>query len=206
MTDMWDLVAAERAALASDLDGLSAGQWDTDSLCDGWTVRQTLAHMTSTARTSPGGFFAGLIGSGFNFGRFVEKGIERQSGDSPEQTLANFRAIERSRTAPPGPKASWLGETVIHAEDIRRPLGIAHEYDADAVRQCLDFFKGSNTLIGTKKRLDGLALSATDQDWSHGTGAPVEGRAIDLLMAATGRGVGCESLAGEGVQTLRSRC
>ena len=66
--------------------------------------------------------------------------------------------------------------------------------------------QGPNTLIGTKKRVDGLALTATDQDWSHGTGAPVEGRAIDLLMAATGRAVACESLAGEGVPTLRSRC
>ena len=94
----------------------------------------------------------------------------------------------------------------MHSEDIRRPLGISHTYPAAAVRQVLDYYKNSNTLIGTKGRIADLRLAATDDDWSHGDGPAVEGRLIDLLMAATGRAVACESLTGDGVSTLRLRC
>jgi uncharacterized protein (TIGR03083 family) len=206
MTDMWQTVAAEREALANDLDGLSEQQWETTSLCDRWTVRDVVAHMTSTAHTGPGGFFTGLAKARFKFDGYVDAGIARHRGGTPAETLAGFRAVRDSRTAPPGPKVTWLGETVIHAEDVRRPLGLRHEYPADAVRELLDFFKGSNAIIGTRKRIEGLTLVATDMEWSHGTGPRVEGPALELLLAGTGRAVACAGLTGDGVETLRSRC
>ena len=61
---------------------------------------------------------------------------------------------------------------VIHGADIRRPLGIPHTYPPGAVRQAIDFYKGSNMLIGSKKRITGLALHATDDDWQHGRATP----------------------------------
>ncbi|KRF30277.1 maleylpyruvate isomerase family mycothiol-dependent enzyme [Nocardioides sp. Soil805] len=206
MNDIWTLVAAERGALAADLAGLSEEQWETPSLCEGWSVRDTVAHMTNTAHTGPGGFLVGLARARFDFDRFLDAGIARRRGASGAEALAEFRDVQHSRTAPPGPRASWLGETVVHAEDVRRPLGIEHDYAPEAVRRCLDFFKSSNTLIGTERRIDGVALRATDQEWAHGSGPGVEGRAIDLLLAATGRAVGCDRLTGDGVSTLRSRC
>src|SRR5258708_36814110 len=62
---------------------------------------------------------------------------------------------------PPGPNDSWLGETLAHSEDIRRPLGIAHGYPTDAAVQGANFYKGSNLLIGFKTRIAGLMLRAT---------------------------------------------
>ena len=132
--------------------------------------------------------------------------IRRHLGASPQATLAEFRDKQHSTSCPPGPKVSWLGEVIVHSEDIRRPLGIRHDYPTAAVRQVLDFYKSSNTLIGTKGRIADLRLTATDEDWSHGDGPTVEGRLVDLLLAATGRGVACESLSGDGVSTLRLRC
>lgn len=206
MIDVWQTVAAERGALADDLAGISAEQWDTPSLNHEWTVHHTLAHMTSTAHTGPARFVGGMVASGFRFGEFTERGIVRHHGLTAAETLANFRAIQGSRKSPPGPRTSWLGETLIHAEDIRRPLGISHDYPAEAVALCLDFFKGSNLLIGAKRRIDGLSLAATDQDWQYGAGTAVRGRGIDLLMAMTGRGAACADLTGSGVATLQSRC
>ena len=206
MSDMWSTVAAERGALAADLADLSDRQWQTPSLCDGWTVRDVLAHQTGTASMSTPKFLTRLAAAGFRFPTFANREIQRHLGDSPRATLAEFRDKQHSTSAPPGPKVSWLGEVIVHSEDIRRPLGIAHDYPAAAVRQVLDFYKGSNTLIGTKRRIADLRLKATDDDWSHGEGPTVEGRMIDLLMAATGRGVACESLSGDGVSTLRLRC
>ena len=203
---MWSTVAAERGALAADLADLSDKQWQTPSLCDGWTVREVLAHQTGTASMSTPKFFTRMAAAGFRFPTFANREIQRHLGDSPRATLAEFRDKQHSTSSPPGPRLSWLGEVIVHSEDIRRPLGIAHDYPAAAVRQVLDFYKGSNTLIGTKRRIADLRLKATDDDWSHGEGPSVEGRMIDLLMAATGRGVACESLSGDGVSTLRLRC
>jgi uncharacterized protein (TIGR03083 family) len=161
--------------------------------------------MTATALMTPPRFFAKMLASGFSFTRFAQKEIDRLTKDGPAGTLAAFRAAETSTKAPPGPKDSWLGETIIHAEDIRRPLGIVHAYPTDSVVRTLDFYKGSNLIVGTKDRIANLTLRATDADWTHGSGPLVEGPALSLLLAATGRKVALDDLTGDGVGTLRSR-
>ena len=206
MTDLWTLVAAERGALADDVAGLTPERWASRSLCPDWTVRDIVAHLTAAASTSPGAFFGQFAKAGFNFGKYANAGLSRQLGADTDATLAGFRAVQGSKTSPPGPKPTWLGEIVVHAEDIRRPLGIAHSYDPEAVREVADFYKGSNTLIGAKNRIAGLALKATDQAWSNGTGPAVEGPLLSLVMAMTGRKAHVNDLTGEGVERLRSRC
>jgi uncharacterized protein (TIGR03083 family) len=209
MSDIWATVATERGALANDLADLESSQWDTPSLCTGWTVRDIVAHLSATASLNPGTFFLAMLKSGFNFDRFANGQIAKHRGTDPAATLSEFRGLQNSTSAPPGPKTSWLGEVVIHGADVRRPLGIPHTYPPDAVRQVIDFYKGSNVLIGSKDRIAGLALYATDHDWHHGPGDPnnrVEGPLLSLLLAMTGRGAACDDLTGPGVQTLRSRC
>jgi hypothetical protein len=44
--------------------------------------------------------------------------------------------------------------------------------------------------------LDGIALQATDIDWSYGSGQPVRGRAQDLLLLLCGRQLTAERLEG----------
>jgi len=203
MVDMWTTIAAERGALADDLSGLRDEQWATPSLCEAWNVEQVLAHMTSTAQMTPPKFFAGFMVSGFNFPKFAEDGISTHLGATPAETLERWRQQQGSKKSPPGPKVTWLGETLIHSEDIRRPLGIAHDYPLDAVTQVLDFYKNSDTLIRAKSRIAGLSLQATDTDWAHGTGPLVEGPAMSLLMAATGRKAALDDLSGDGVKVFR---
>jgi uncharacterized protein (TIGR03083 family) len=203
--DTWAVIHAERKALAGDLRALDDAQWATLSLCEGWTVRDVLAHMTSAASLTPPAFFATLVGSGFSFNRLQEKGVAAQRGNSPADTLTRFDAVQTSVKHPPGPPATWLGETIVHSEDIRRPLGIGHQYPADAVVQVADFYQGSNLLIGSKRRIEGLALRATDADWSHGTGPEVSGPLLSLVLAMTGRKAAVDDLTGDGVATLRAR-
>jgi len=202
---MWKTIDAERGSLADDLAGLSDVEWNARSLCQDWTVQDTLAHMTSTAAMTPPRFLGGFLAAGFNFAKFSAAGIAKQRGASPAETLQRFRAHQHSTTSPPGPKMSWLGETLVHSEDIRRPLGIRHDYPTEAVKSVLDFYKSSNTLIGTKERIAGLRLEATDSDWSHGDGPVIQGRLVDLLLAATGRKEALSNLSGDGVATFASR-
>jgi uncharacterized protein (TIGR03083 family) len=204
MVDLWNVIAAERGALADDLAGISDEQWKAPSLCPDWNVRRVVGHMTATARLTPGSFLGGFAKSGFNFNKFANGQIDKNLGPGTVATLANFRAVQNATTSPPGPKQSWLGEVIVHSEDIRRPLGIVHTYDPGAVLEVAEFYKGSNALIGTKGRIAGLSLTATDADFGHGSGEEVTGPLLSLLMAMTGRAAACDDLTGPGVAKLRA--
>ena len=201
----WPDIHAERHALAADLRQLTPQQWDTQSLCEGRSVRDVLAHMTATAQMTAPKFFAKLAGSGFKFDAMTDAEIARRTSGTPAEGLAAFEREADTSTHPPGPADTWLGETLVHAEDIRRPLGIAHEYPTGAVLRVADFYKRSNLLIGAKARIIGLTLRATDADWTTGTGPEVSGPALALVLAMTGRPAGLAGLSGDGVGLLQSR-
>jgi uncharacterized protein (TIGR03083 family) len=201
----WPVIHAERDALAADLDGLDDAQWRTPSLCGEWSVREVLGHMTATARMTPPKFLAELAGSGFKFNKMTARDVARETSGTPAEGLAAFRSLSRATTHPPGPIDSMLGEAIIHSEDIRRPLFISRQYPLDAVTRVADFYKGSNLLIGARKRIDGLRLRATDTEWSTGDGPEVSGPAVSLLLVMTGRPQALADLSGDGVPTLRAR-
>jgi uncharacterized protein (TIGR03083 family) len=203
--DTWPTIHAERRALAADMRTVTGDQWDTPSLCGNWTVRDVLAHMTAAATLTPPSFFGRLISSGFSFDKVQESGVAAQRGSSPAETLAHFEGVVGSVKHPPGPNATWLGEVIVHSEDIRRPLGIKHSYPNDAVVTVARFYQGSNLLIGSKRRISGLTLEATDAEWSHGTGPEVAGPILSLVLAMTGRSAALDDLTGDGVATLRTR-
>jgi len=123
----------------------------------------------------------------------------------PASAPAAFRAAEPRQTAPPGPKETWLGEAFVHGEDIRRPLEITHSYPLPEVARAIALYARSNAIIGGKTRVAGLTLKATDTDFSVGTGPLVEGPAISLLLAASGRKSALDELSGPGVTILRER-
>jgi len=206
VSDVWPTIHAERTALADELASLNEEQWRTPSLCSGWSVRDVLAHMTATAKMTPPKFFGKLIAVGFRFDRFFAREIERENdAGSATDVLSEFRRVSSRTSAPPGPRVTWLGETIVHAEDIRRPLGIAPSYPMDALVPVADFSKGSNLLMGAKQRIAGLTLAATDTTWSTGSGPVVSGPMQSLLLALTGRPVTLDELSGDGLNTLRGR-
>jgi len=205
MVAVWPTIHAERQALLADLEQLSDEQWRTRSLCSQWTVTQVFGHVIATAQMTPPRFLLGMIGSGFNFTSFIQKNADRFSTGTPGELLATFRGLQHRTNHPPGPNDTWLGEAIVHAEDIRRPLGLHRDYPVEAVTQVADSYKGSNLVIGAKNRIAGVTLRATDTDWSHGSGPEASGHAIDLLLAMTGRTAGLDRLNGDGVEVLRSR-
>ncbi len=203
--DPWPLIHAERAALAADLEHLDDSTWQTPSLNAEWSVRETLGHMTATAKMTPVRFFAKFAGAGFNFNAMTSRDVTAETAGTPAENLATFRGVTNATTHPPGPVESMLGEAIIHAEDIRRPLGIKRDYPMEAVVRVGDFYKKSNLIVGAKKRIDGLRLSASDTEWSTGSGPEVRGPMLSLVLAMTGRSAALDDLTGDGVEALRSR-
>ncbi len=201
----WSLIHDERAALAADLAGLTEQQWATRSLCDQFTVREVLAHLTAGASLSPVRWMAGVIRCRFDFDRQVALRLAEQLGATPAETLARFRRVITSTTKPPLPVVAMLGETIVHGEDIRRPLGITRDHPVTTLTAVADYYQGTDMPVLTRKRIRGLRLTATDGPFASGAGPAVSGPALALIMAMAGRAPYCDELDGDGVATLRAR-
>jgi uncharacterized protein (TIGR03083 family) len=202
---IWPTVHAERHALADDLAQLTDEQWRTPSLCTGWTVHDVLAHLLSAEKMTPPKFFARFAAAGFKFDKFAARQVALEGAGGPAATLAAFRAAADRTSAPPGPKQTWVGEVFVHAEDIRRPLAIAHDYPKDAAAETVRFYAKSNAIIGGRDRVAGITLKATDTDLSVGSGPEVTGPVMSLVLAASGRKIALDELSGPGLETLRER-
>ena len=205
-SNLWPTIHAERAALARDLEGLTDAQWQTQSLCDGWSVRELLAHMTGAATTTFPKFVVRITRAGFRPNVMLERLIDENLGTSSADTLARFASSVHAESAPLPivPVTQWLGEVIVHSEDIRSPLGIPHTYAPDALHLLAEHYQKAN-LDGSKGRAAGLRFRATDADWVSGDGLEVAGPGMALVQAITGRPVGLDRLSGEGVPILKER-
>lgn len=204
MDDLWPMVHRERAALIADLQTLDEAQWEQDSLCAGWSVHDVAAHLIDTARTTRLGFLVGLARARFDFDRQNDRGVQQHRGPSPRHTLDRLREVAPRRSRPPGSPDSRIVEEVVHGEDIRRPLGVVRNYPAEAVARALQYqVTTAAAMGGARERVAGLLLEAEDADLRIGAGQLVRGRAIDLLLAVSGRADGVAALNGGGVEQLR---
>ncbi|WP_150251251.1 maleylpyruvate isomerase family mycothiol-dependent enzyme [Nocardiopsis deserti] len=203
--DLWPLIHQERAALADELSGLTEEQWATPSLCEGLTVREVLAHLTSSASLSGLRWLAGVVRCRFDFDAQVAMRLAEQMGTSGAETLARFRGVVESTTSPPLPKPAILGEVIVHGEDIRRPLGIVSARPTATLTRVADYYRGSDQVVVARSRIQGLGLQATDGPFACGAGPLVRGSTLALIMAMTGRSAHLDELTGDGVQILRER-
>jgi uncharacterized protein (TIGR03083 family) len=204
-TTTWKLIHKERASTADTLTTLTAAQWAQPSLCGGWSVRQTAAHIVLGAEQTTPHFLARMAANGFRFNTMMDRDARRTAVLAPDELIARLRARVTTTNKPPAPALTMLGEVVVHSDDIRRPLGLQNDSSPDVLLACLEMYKNASFPMGTKKRIEGLRLVATDVDWSHGTGPEVTGRAMPMVMAMTGRAAGLDELGGEGLATLRRR-
>ncbi|MFV2118995.1 maleylpyruvate isomerase family mycothiol-dependent enzyme [Streptomyces sp. Act-28] len=205
-TGLWSLVHAERAALAADLADLPDERWATPSLCAGLSVREVLAHLTAAASLGPVRWLAGVIRCRFDFDRQVAVRLAEQLGTTPTETLERFRRVVLSTTKPPLPTVALLGEAIVHAEDIRRPLGVRRDYPIETVTRVAGYYQGSDLVVPAKGRIGGLRLIANDGPFTTGSGALVSGTTVALTMAMVGRVAYLDDLEGDGVELLRERC
>jgi uncharacterized protein (TIGR03083 family) len=203
---LWPLIHAERAALAADLEKLTDEQWATPSLCAGLTVREVLAHLTSGASLNAVRWLAGVIRCRFDFDRQVAMRLAEQLGATPAETLGGFQRVVTSTTEPPLPVVAMLGETIVHGEDIRRPLGLRRAHPIETITRVAAYYSGSDQVVLAKGRIAGLRLAANDGPFAAGSGPLVTGATTALTMAMTGRAAYCDDLEGDGVATLRERC
>jgi uncharacterized protein (TIGR03083 family) len=186
--DLGAAVAAEFLALANVLDGLPNASWDTSSLCEGWRVREVVAHLTMPVRYSPEAFRAELRDCGGDFTRLSNRVASRDAALPTNVLVGGLRDETMHRWVPPGGgPVGALNHVVIHALDVTVPLGLSCQSSEETIRSVLDDLTQGGTHAHFGVALTGLSLRATDMHWSFGSGAPITGAAADLALLLCGR-------------------
>lgn len=204
--DTWEAVDEERSALAEDLSTLDDSQWDTQSLCSEWKVRDVVGHLVGGADVKISPFLAGMLKAGMNFNRYIARDGQTLGAVSPEDLLERFKqTIGARRTPPVATPEIMLTDLVCHSADIRRPTGMTRSVPDATLLTVADTVKAIGFPLQTKRRIAGLRVSATDSDWSAGDGPSVEGPLASLILVMAGRKAPLGDLSGEGMQTLQAR-
>jgi uncharacterized protein (TIGR03083 family) len=183
-------VGATYLALAELLDSLEVERWDTPSMCEGWRVREVVAHMTMAVRYDEAAFMAELQQCEFDFTRLSNKVAARDGELSTGELVANLRDAVLHRWTPPGGGYHGaLNHAVIHGLDVTVPLGEKRRTSDVAIVAVLDDLTrgGAHEHFGTD--LGGRRFEADDIDWAFGDGEVLRGSAEDLALYLCGRAV-----------------
>lgn len=207
-TPVYAAAARNRLRLADLLDDLTDAQWETPSLCAGWTVRHVAAHLLQHVFIGFGRFVLVALRHRGDTDAAVDHIARRLARHEPAELVALLRAHAHDRVDPPrvGPWGPYA-DTCIHLRDIARPLGLGTDLPPEEWAVLLGYLTSDRVApaLVPAGRLDGLSPAATDVDFRAGDGAPVSGPAEALAMALSGRSAALPDLTGEGVPALRAR-
>lgn len=203
----WRVVVEQRMTLAELLAGLPEADWERPSLCAGWRVRDVAAHITLIPiPPSPGSLFVHFAKARGNYARFNTLASRRRATRTPTEIVSDLRAFAQSREIPrivnPS-NVTW--DLLVHAQDIAVPLGIDFPTPPDAGAAAADTIWDLRWpfSFGPKRRLGSFTLTATDADWTIGTGPEIAGPISAILLLLTNRtDAAAPLLSGEGVRDL----
>ena len=198
-----EMTTAERTDLADFLADLEPEQWQVNSLCEGWRVRDVVAHIMSFDDLNLLDMLRRAVEARFT--DINQVGVDELASLDTGQLLDRLRAHLR----PAGLATTFGGrlallDVTIHHQDIRRPLCKPRQIPAERLRCVLHDALLSPELPG-RRLARGVRLKPTDLDWSHGSGPEVAGPAEAVLMAITGRASALQELHGAGVSVVARR-
>jgi uncharacterized protein (TIGR03083 family) len=189
MDDIRDMIAAQRGELAQVLAGLPAASWDEPTLCDGWRVREVVAHITMPFRYSGRRFMLELAKSRGNFNAMADRCARRDAAALSAAELADAvrSNVDHPWQPPGGGQLGALTHDVIHTLDITEALGLGVRVPAERLGVVLPNLVTPRSLKFFGTDLAGMQLQATDSGWVFGSGRPVTGTAQDLAQLLCGR-------------------
>ncbi|MGD0393942.1 MAG: maleylpyruvate isomerase family mycothiol-dependent enzyme [Acidimicrobiales bacterium] len=203
--DLQRKVAAQFVALAELLSTVSEAAWDTPSLCEGWHVREVVAHMTMPARYSNDEFMSELERCGYDFTRLSNEIATRDAGVPSARLVADLRSDVLHRWMPPaGGYHGALNHVVIHSLDITVPLGEPRLAPDATIRVILEDLTEAGVHEHFGIDIDGRSFEASNLDWAFGSGLALRGTAEDLALAMCGRDVPSGRLDGAPLRRVPS--
>jgi uncharacterized protein (TIGR03083 family) len=203
--EVWRAIDDERLSLACFLDGLSAEDWETASLCAGWRVRDVAAHLTLAQLGMLSATLATLRAGG-NVNRMIRDSAVRQARMPVERYADLLRGMAGSRKTAPGvTHLEPLIDVLVHGQDMAIPLGRTRAMPPLAAAAAASRVWSMGWPFHAERKLSGRRLAATDHPWSAGRGQPVEGPIAAILLLLTGRRASQSQLSGPGAAGLQTR-
>ena len=206
MTETYEvrnMIEDEQVEFAEVLRGLTSDQWEMPSLCNGWSIHDTVIHIAWHEHVAPVSRVAELARVRFSEDRQMEPYRATPKGELVDWLAAPAKVGGRNDAL------TQLSEIVIHQQDVRRPLGLDRKIPAERLAVVLDFGVSiaglTFTMAFSRKRAKGLRLVAPDVGWWSGSGPEVRGPGEAILMALNGRPGAVEELSGDGAPILASR-
>lgn len=204
--EYWSAVRTVRLQLADMLDTLSPSEWDAASLCQGWRVRDVAGHLALVPTITTWQMLAAAPRARFNPNRInTLLAVRAGSVDTWEivQKLRNH-ADDRT-TAKALDTRNALFDVIVHSQDISIPLGRTFPVPVDFTLLGLDRVWAMGWPFNAQRRLAGRTFTATDTDWTVGSGPEVSGSALSLLLLFTGRtSTAQRELVGPGLDGLHA--
>jgi uncharacterized protein (TIGR03083 family) len=197
---------AERASMYEMLQTLSPEEWNRDSLCDGWRVRDVATHAHLLVTIKPLRAVVGVVLNRGNINKFMASYVPQLGNRPTEEILASWAEVATSAKIPPMTKKVEITlDCFVHRHDICVPLGREVSTDPERLRWMADGMVAAKNPILSGPRVEGLQLIATDIDWHYGTGPEITGPAAALILAGCGRTALHDQLEGSGLDELRRR-
>ncbi|MBW8172543.1 maleylpyruvate isomerase family mycothiol-dependent enzyme [Ornithinimicrobium sp. Arc0846-15] len=203
--NLWQRIHEARRSLAADLATLADEQWHEPTLCGDWDVERVVAHLSAAASVGRWRWIKSIVGSGFRPAVHNERRLREQMGAMPHETLQRFEGLVDARVAPSGDTVAYLGEVLVHSEDIRHPLGLRDVGNVAAWAAVADCCASRDFAVPSRSRAKGLWLGATDSAFVSGEGDEVIGPTRALVMVMAGRSIFLEGLSGPGASLLAER-
>jgi uncharacterized protein (TIGR03083 family) len=203
-TDVEALYRHERDQFVAELANLSQTQWETPSLCQGWSVRDLCCHLLMPYELGTARFLGSIVKARLSFDRLADQWVTRDRRSGPDLAAALSVTTAASFAVPGAGPLAALAHLSIHSEDVRCPLGLPGAVAAPSAGLVLDDVTSGKHSVGAD-RLSGLRFVATDADWSLGAGPEVSGTASTLLSALHGRRESAAVLTGAGADAFRAR-
>jgi uncharacterized protein (TIGR03083 family) len=203
--DTWAAIDAERTSLADLLDTVSPDEWSTPSLCNAWTVRQVVAHL-SLSHFPATRTVVELARYRGNFNRMVHDVAVREAArTSTDEMIRRIRGMVGSRRHIIGTsRLDPLVDVLVHGQDIAIPLSRTRPMPVPAAMAAADRVWSMGFPYRARRRLGGVRLVATDAAWTRGDGAEIAGPIAALLLMLTGRDALTQELSGPGLQARRT--
>jgi uncharacterized protein (TIGR03083 family) len=203
--EVWQAIDGERLSLANLFGSLSAGEWETESLCTGWRVRDVAAHLTLAHMGMLAGVLEMLRARG-SLNRMIRDTAVRQASLPTGQYAVLLRGMIGSRRTAPGiTELEPLIDVLVHGQDIAIPLARARPMPPAAAAAAATRVWSMGRPFHAERKLSGFRLVATDDPWSAGQGRQVEGSIAAILLLLTGRPAALPQLAGPGAAELQAR-
>lgn len=185
---------AEALDMVGDgLDTLTAVQWASPSLCEGWSVKDTIAHLvwrvgtpsmrmaTDVVRASVAGRHANPMESFDD----IARGIADSGGT--DELRRELRAIASEKAAGHGrTNIGELVEAVVHGYDALHTLGVRLPFPSDTTYRVAEA-SALKAPRAVRSVIRHRTLVAEDAGWKIGAGSEIVADAASVILFLNGR-------------------